>query len=122
MLRAVQARQAKGGGQQPSSQQGGSWLCQSIGWQCQSQLIDLNTLLCKPDWFKLLNPRPPLGPPTRNQCSPDLPEKKLRFSDFFPPLRDPFPPLQPYIEHFADQKEKLVYLTADSENELEEVS
>lgn len=29
--------------------------------------------------------------------------------------------LQPYIEHFADCKDKLVYLTADSENELQEV-
>lgn len=30
-------------------------------------------------------------------------------------------PAQPYIEHFADQKDQLVYLTADSENELQEV-
>ncbi len=30
--------------------------------------------------------------------------------------------LQPYIEHFADCKDKLVYLTADSENELQQVS
>ena len=29
---------------------------------------------------------------------------------------------QPYIEHFADCKDKLVYLTADSESELQEVS
>lgn len=28
---------------------------------------------------------------------------------------------KPYIEHFADQKERLVYLTADSENELQEL-
>ncbi|PSC68994.1 tRNA (guanine(9)-N1)-methyltransferase [Micractinium conductrix] len=28
---------------------------------------------------------------------------------------------QPYVQHFAEQKEKLVYLTADSDNELEEL-
>lgn len=31
------------------------------------------------------------------------------------------PTLQPYIEHFAASKDKLVYLTADSSNELQEV-
>lgn len=30
-------------------------------------------------------------------------------------------PLQPYLEHFADSKDQLVYLTADSDNELTEV-
>ncbi|KAL4440738.1 hypothetical protein ABPG77_000447 [Micractinium sp. CCAP 211/92] len=28
---------------------------------------------------------------------------------------------KPYIEHFADQRERLVYLTADSDNELQEL-